>query len=363
VEFGVLIASKIDEVGLARHAENLGFDSAWFADSQLIWSDCYATLALAAQQTTTIRIGTGVASVGTRIAPVTAAAIATINRLAPGRTFLGLGSGHTSSRMLGDRPATMADFEAYLRIVKSLIGGDEVDYPGRARAARIWLDRPDLGFIDIQHRIPVYLAAAGPRARAIAGRHADGIIDRLPTDPRQVATAREQVVAASVAAGSSRGPRIVGQTGVVVLEPGETLESPRVRAEAGPMALSRLHSVMSALKEGRQVAPGLNLQAGQVPPFMRSIWPEYEKLLATVPQEKLSMRIHAGHCLYVHPDEEQFVTPELIENSVLVGRPDELVERVSEYEHHGLTDLLLMPPLEDMYGNIERFARSVMAAY
>ena len=94
MDVGVCIAAKIDDVGIVPFAENLGYSHAWVADSQMIWSDCYAYLALAAERTRTINIGTGVSVVGTRTAPVTAHSIATINRLAPGRTFLGLGSGH-----------------------------------------------------------------------------------------------------------------------------------------------------------------------------------------------------------------------------------------------------------------------------
>jgi 5,10-methylenetetrahydromethanopterin reductase len=74
-----------------KFGEDLGYDRAWVPDSQMIWSDCYATLALAAANTKRIQIGTGVAIPGTRIAPVTAHSIASINQLAPGRVFLGIG--------------------------------------------------------------------------------------------------------------------------------------------------------------------------------------------------------------------------------------------------------------------------------
>ena len=79
MDFGICVASKIDEVGLIAHMENLGYSHAWVADTQMMWSDCYAVLALAAGQTRSIKIGTGVAVAGTRIAPVTANSIATIN--------------------------------------------------------------------------------------------------------------------------------------------------------------------------------------------------------------------------------------------------------------------------------------------
>ena len=48
MDFGICVAAKIDDVGYITHAENLGYSHAWVADSQMIWSDCYAVLALAA---------------------------------------------------------------------------------------------------------------------------------------------------------------------------------------------------------------------------------------------------------------------------------------------------------------------------
>src|SRR6185503_9941923 len=104
MEFGLAVATKIDDWQLIRYAEELGYDRAWVPDSQMIWSDCYATLALTATQTKRIHIGTGVAIPGTRIAPVTAHSIASINQLAPGRVFLGIGTGHTAMRVLGFDP-------------------------------------------------------------------------------------------------------------------------------------------------------------------------------------------------------------------------------------------------------------------
>ena len=87
------MAAKIDEVGYGVVAEELGFARIWVADSPMIWSDCYATMALLARETSQIGIGTGVAVAGLRLAPVAAAAHATINRLAPGRVFAASGRG------------------------------------------------------------------------------------------------------------------------------------------------------------------------------------------------------------------------------------------------------------------------------
>ena len=48
MKFGAMVATKIDDWQLIPYVESLGYDTAWFPDSQMIWSDCYATLALAA---------------------------------------------------------------------------------------------------------------------------------------------------------------------------------------------------------------------------------------------------------------------------------------------------------------------------
>src|SRR5215469_14218786 len=87
MKFGFAFPTHISSWDLISYAEELGYDCAWVPDSQMIWSDCYATMALAALNTKRIRIGTGVAIAGTRIAPVTAHSIASINQLAPRRTF------------------------------------------------------------------------------------------------------------------------------------------------------------------------------------------------------------------------------------------------------------------------------------
>src|SRR5437764_2587254 len=128
MRFGVCVMANIDEIGFFNHAESLGFDSVWVTDSQMLFSDCYAVLALAATQTNRLRLGPGTAICGTRIPPVHAAAVATLNRLAPGRIFLGIGTGNTAMRSMGQRPMRIAEFADYLRVLSALLRGETVDY-------------------------------------------------------------------------------------------------------------------------------------------------------------------------------------------------------------------------------------------
>src|SRR5712692_11416556 len=184
MEFGVMVATKIADWQLIKYAEDLGYARAWIPDSQMIWSDCYATLALAAHNTSRIRLGTGVAIPGVRIAPVTAHSIASINRIAPGRVFLGIGTGHTAMRVMGMDPMKVRDFREYLRVVRRLLAGEEVEFTlhGVTRAIRFL--HLDLQFIDVEHPIPIYVAANGPRALQVVGEHGDGLVSVGNEHPR-----------------------------------------------------------------------------------------------------------------------------------------------------------------------------------
>ncbi len=127
MDLGVCIATKIDDIDHAVLAEQLGYSHLWVADSQMLWSDCYATMALIAARTERIKLGTGVAVAGTRTSAVTAAAHATINRLAPGRVFCGIGTGNTAMRVMGARPMPIAEFERYIEELRGLLDGDETE--------------------------------------------------------------------------------------------------------------------------------------------------------------------------------------------------------------------------------------------
>ena len=122
MKFGFCVMSDIDEIGFFSFIETLGYDSAWVADSQMMFSDVYAVCALAARQTKRLRIGPGTAICGTRIPPVQVAAMATLNRMAPGRVFLGIGTGNTAMRTMGQKPMKMAAFGEYLRVMRGLAG-------------------------------------------------------------------------------------------------------------------------------------------------------------------------------------------------------------------------------------------------
>jgi alkanesulfonate monooxygenase SsuD/methylene tetrahydromethanopterin reductase-like flavin-dependent oxidoreductase (luciferase family) len=119
------------DISLLPHcetAEALGFEAAWLFDSHMVYSDVYVIMALCAQRTRRMCFGTGIAVAPSRIAPITAHSIATLNQLYPGRVVLGIGTGNTGRRTMGLAPMKLRDFRAYVRTVKGLLHGDTVEY-------------------------------------------------------------------------------------------------------------------------------------------------------------------------------------------------------------------------------------------
>lgn len=338
MDFGICVASRPADVQYVADAERLGFTHAWMADSQMIWSDVYAMLALVAERTSTINIGTGVAVAGTRIAPVTAAAIATINELAPGRTFCGIGTGNTAMRIMGHPPLRIAEFDEYLSALAPLLRGEETDFEWRGRTAPLVHLMPDDGFVRFDPPPPLHVSAFGPRSLALAAQHGDGLITSVPPVPGFVQRLRRQLAELGRAHGRPHDRAsfpIATLTTIAVLEPGEAVDSPRVREQVGAFAVASLHYSYEQYRQfGRP--PGAHLD---------EIWPDYLAAVEAVPATRRHLRTHLGHNCWVIPEEERFVTKALIETSCLVGTPDELRARIADLDDAGLDQIVILPPL------------------
>jgi alkanesulfonate monooxygenase SsuD/methylene tetrahydromethanopterin reductase-like flavin-dependent oxidoreductase (luciferase family) len=313
-------------------------------------------LALAADRTSRIRVGTGVAVTGSRPAPVTAASIATINAIAPGRTFLGVGAGNTAMRTMGRKPHRIADLDRYLAELRPLLRGEESDVHFGDETIPIRHLMPDAGFVNFRDEIPLYVSGFGPRALGLAGRHGDGAILGWPPTPAILERFLGWIDEGARAGGRTRDRarfRTAALTTISVLDPGETLESPRIRAECGAMAMAGLHYAYDSWR-----------QLGQRPPrAAMEVWDDYRAMIERLPEERRHQRVHAGHNCWVLPEEERFVTPALIENTCLVGTPDQIAERLHAYEAAGLDEVMILPALAPRYEVIERVARDILPAF
>ena len=162
-------------IELMRLAEGHGFDYAWTYDSHVLWQESFATLPLAADRTERIKLGHFVTNPGIRDPTIVASWYATMQDVSNGRMAMGIGRGDSSRRVVGLEPVKVADFEARCRMIKDLMNGRGVSWNGKELTLE-WV-RSELG------EIPMWIAGYGPKALAIAGRVADGVIIQL-ADPQ-----------------------------------------------------------------------------------------------------------------------------------------------------------------------------------
>ncbi len=352
MQFGLCLHSKIDDIGLVTRAEKLGYDAAWFADSQLLWSDAYACMALAAERTHRIRLGTGVSVVDTRLAPVTAHSIASINVLAPGRTFLGVGNGFTAWRLMARKPAPLRAFEAFLSTTRAMLRGEEAAFTYRGETTDVAFQMAELGFVNVTDPIPIHVSAFGPKGQRLAGAYGDGLVVSVPPIRKAVERCLANVAAGAADAGRSFDRsrfQLTTLTATAVLEPGEGLDADRVIEQCGPMAVMALHYAYERQR-----------QFGVEPPVhLREQWDRYVALVEQTPQAQRHFRIHAGHGTYLHPDERQFATPELIKMTCLVGTPGELAEQIRALADAGLDHVMVLPSFATRYRAMEELATKV----
>ncbi|MBI3801036.1 MAG: LLM class flavin-dependent oxidoreductase [Deltaproteobacteria bacterium] len=354
MQFGIAYPARPDAWKDLVIAEDHGFTHAWFYDSQMIYSDVYACMALAAEHTKTIKLATGVAIPSNRIAPVTAHSIATINLLAPGRTILGISTGFTGRNTMGLPPVPLKVMREYVQMCRALLRGEEVLYREGSRERPIKFLHQNHGYINLKDPIPIYLAANGPKALELTGELADGWITTL-CDPASL-----QKNLSVVEKGAAKANRSVQDLPIVmlsaacVLRPGEPATSPRVMGRIGPFAVVALH----ALWERSAVASDL-------PPALQQLYDryntEYVAKLKT-PADRRYLEVHEGHLIYLKPGEERYVDETLIRGFSLTGSGEEIIARLKALEAAGLQQIAIQV-VNNGPEMIKEFSREVIAKY
>ena len=184
-------------VAQAEHAERLGWDGITFTDSQNLVADPFVAVALAAAATEHLRFATGVANAHTRHPAALATVAATVQETSGGRFVLGIGRGDTALFHLGLKPMPVARFAELVTELQTYLAGGTVDCDGRPSRLR-WLDRAR------QPKVPLDVAASGPRVIDFAARTAERVTLAVGADPDRVAWALD--LARKAAADAGRDP-------------------------------------------------------------------------------------------------------------------------------------------------------------
>ncbi len=136
-----------------------------------------------------------------------------------------------------------------------------------------------------------------------------------------------------------------------VLKAGQDLTSPEVIRSVGPTTISGYHYAYDTVQQ----------LGGDPPKHLQNRWEEFCALVEREPERTRHNRTHAGHCTYVLPEEETFVTPDLIRMMCFVGSGPEIISQLEALDSAGLDQVMILPSLESRYEVLEDVGREVLA--
>lgn len=175
MEFGVGLLGKYPYktlISRAQKCEDTGYNQIWMPDERF-YRECYTQLAVIAQNTTHVKLGTAVTDPYSRHPAMTATALASIDEISEGRMTLGYGAGVSGFAEMGikrEKPARA--LREAVNVIRPLIQGERVTVDGDI----IKVKGAKLDFTPIRSNIPIHIAGAAPLVLKTAGRVADGVI-------------------------------------------------------------------------------------------------------------------------------------------------------------------------------------------
>jgi F420-dependent oxidoreductase-like protein len=318
-----------DQLSAAKEAERLGYDSLWTAEAY--GSDAATVLGWIAGATTKIKLGAAIFQMPGRSAAMTAMTAATLDQLSGGRMILGLGSSgpQVAEGWHGQRFARQLQrTREYVEVVRLALSRERLEFHGET----LELPLPDgpgkalkLTIGPVQERIPIYLAAIGPKNTALTGEIADGW---LPTffSPEHVGLFRELL-----GEGAARSGRSVDEI------------------EIAPMVSAHVSDDIELARN--LMRPAIALYVGGMGSRQQNF---YNTLVQRYGFEDAAREIQD---LYLDGKKEEAcaaIPDALIDQVSLVGPRDVVAERVAAFRDAGVGTLIASPIAFDAAGQAEQ---------
>jgi len=319
-----VFAPSLDTPAHIELAERLGYRRAWCYDSPAMYADPWMVLAVAAGRTAGIGLGPASLVPSLRHPVVTAAALATLAGLAPGRVSTAFGTGLTGRMLLGERPMRWADVEEYVRTVRALLRGEDATWNG----SLVRLTQPAGFAAGLPADIAVLVAADGPRGRAVAAGLGDGVLTTRA--PR---------------ASDGPGRQVLLAFGTV-LGDGEDPASPRAVAAAGPALAAAYHAIYESKGAG-----GVDkLPGGR----------EWREAVEAVDAPRRHLAVHQGHLVTLGQHDEALLTraAPLLAKWTMTGTRADIGARLRALASAGITEVAYQPMGPDIPRELTAFAQA-----
>ena len=305
-----------------RIADDLGYDSLWVTERYL-HEETASMLGYLAAATSRVKLGVGVVNPFTRHPTLLAMMAATLDRISGGRFILGMG--RSDSFIIEDRlgmsySRSRGRLEEALTIVREFLEKGSASYQGRV------FNQPEvsLEMKPIQDRLPIYMAAIGPKALKTAGALADGVLLNAYVSPGYVRYAVGLVKEAAKEAG--RDPNSVRVACMLVMRMTPHLDEVRSGLK------QRLVRLYSEVHVGEILLETAGFDPGAAPRIRE---------LSADDDMDGAVRL---------------VTDDMVDSCYVIGPPEQCRERVEEYARAGVDEPLLLPRLEDYRQTAEAMA-------
>jgi 5,10-methylenetetrahydromethanopterin reductase len=263
VEIGFFFWPYTDDLvrRMADAADRYGYDMIGIADTPGNAMDPWVAATLVADRVKTARVALCVTNLESRNPAVSAAAIASLDLVAPHRAVLGIGAGHSGTRNIGVSGTSGAgEIARGVQLIRSLLAGEAVEGP-QGKAHLPW----------VKHPSPVFMAASGPHTLRAAGRVADGVFINFGLTEANLRETEKAVREGAEKAG--RDPRKIETWQIAGLDCAEDPEIPRRKIGA-----------ILAFMAGGYILAGDLTQKG-VPPELHSAIGELRRRYSTRPGE------------------------------------------------------------------------------
>jgi F420-dependent oxidoreductase-like protein len=317
-----------EQLTLVREAESAGYDSVWAAEAY--GSDAATVLAWLAANTERIRIGSAIFQMPGRSPAMTAMTAATLDNLSDGRMILGIGSSgpQVAEGWHGQRFAKqLARTREYVAILRKALARERLEFEGETYQ----LPLPDgpgkalkLMIPPVQERIPIYIAAIGPKNTQLTGEIADGW---MPT---------------------FFSPEHVGEFRELLEEGAARADGDKKIDDSFDIAPNVSLCISDDIDAARDVMrPLLALYVGGMGSKNKNF---YNALVRRYGFEDAAEEVQSLY-LSGKKDEAAAALPaELIDKTALVGPVDRVKERLELYREAGVGTLITTPIAPDMDG-------------
>ena len=352
MKFGILLTPGSDSPELVLQAEEQGYDTAFFVDSPALFGDPWVSMGATAAKTENITLGIGVTNPLTRSAPVTASALAGLNALAPGRVALGIGVGFTATLAMGMRRARLAELEQYIEQLRQLLSGEEAEVDLLGEPTIVQLLRQEQPWVNLEDRIPFYVAAANPNSLEMAGRVADAVILGGLTQPEMIDTCRELL---------DVGAKKVGRRAHDI----ELTITPSVLVTDRELSFEELQTELGP----KSMAPAMNFSriasmSGTVPESLKQEWHDIRHAYrgetggATDPRRK-HIATYRNYVVNLEDWQRPYVTQSVLEGTSISGTAEQCLAKIAMLESHGVDHILMSPRPGQVGSTIEAYGRDI----